>query len=166
VNAIVLQGESEEGNNMQKNRSIVLVGLVFALFLSYAATTVMAANSITVSQGVISVGGTEVITVTTDAKASGPLKVKDPNGNTWTASADISIPAGGGSDSRTYPTDFPGADTNTVGSYETEADLTIGKVSGVIFRVEFFAYPDLPFGTLMAVVACFGAFLGYKKLKQ
>jgi hypothetical protein len=34
------------------------------------------------------------------------------------------------------------------------------------FQVQFFVVPDLPFGTLMAVVACFGAVIGYKKLRQ
>lgn len=102
---------------MQKNKIIAVIAMMAAIFILYSAAPALAGtNSIGVNPGVISVGQTTTITVTTDKAASGALKVKDPNGNIWTADTPISIGAGGGSQQWVYPTDFTGADTNTIGT--------------------------------------------------
>jgi hypothetical protein len=151
---------------MQKNR-LMLAMLVVALFASYSTAIVFSSgNSITVNPGVIPQGGTVVITVTTVKAASGTLMVTyEPTNTQWTSLTPLSIGAGGGSQSWTFPSsDFPGSNTDNIGNYVVNA--TINWLPVAHFTVEFFVVPDLPFGTLMAVVACFGAFISYKKLKQ
>lgn len=151
---------------MQKNKSIVLMAFVMALFLFYTVATVYATNGISVSSGVISPGGTTTITLTVEKGATGTMKVTAPDNTTvWVSVVGISI-VGSGSQSWIFPTDFPaGANATNPGSYKVEADI-VGSIYYTTFKVEFFVAPDLPFGTLMAVVACFGAVIGYKKLKQ
>ena len=126
-----------------------------------------ATNAIGVNPGIINSGDTTTITLTVEQGATGKIKVTAPDGNTnWTNAVgkDINI-VGSGSQSWTFPNDFEtGANTTNVGSYHVEADISGSKFYST-FKVEFFVVPDLPFGTLMAVVACFGAFIGYKKLK-
>jgi len=151
---------------MQKNRTIAIIAVTLALFILYSVTPAFAVNSITVDPGIINVGDTTTITLTVEKAATGKLKVTyKPTGDFWFATADINIPAGGGSQSWIFPTDFEaGANTNNVGDYDVEA--TIDWVPPGHFRVEFFVIPDLPFGTIMAIVACFGAVAGYTKLRR
>jgi hypothetical protein len=158
---------------MQKNR-LMLTLLVVALFTSYAGPIALASLSpgIYTDPGTISVPGlSTTITLVTPLKATGTLTITDPNGNRYTAA--ISTTKMGPSDweqSWVFPDNFTsqGANTDTTGTYDVTANITmtIGRyVWKTMFEVVFFVVPDLPFGTLMAVVACFGAFLGYKKTK-
>jgi hypothetical protein len=143
------------------------MAFVMALFLFYTVATVYAGtNTITANPGIINKGATTQITVTTDFEAHGKLKVTyKPTSTSWFATVDINIPSGGGSQHWIFPTDFEtGANTDNVGDYDVTATIT--SIKSATFRAEFFVVPDLPFGTLMAVVACFGAVIGYKKLKQ
>jgi len=150
---------------MQK-KILAIVVITLTLFLVYAITPAFAVNSITVDPGIINVGETTKITLTVEKAATGKLKVTyKPTGDFWFATTDINIPAGGGSQSWTFPTDFEaGANTNNIGDYDVEA--TIDWVPPGHFKVEFFVIPDLPFGTIMAIVACFGAVAGYTKLRR
>jgi hypothetical protein len=159
---------------VQKNR-LMLVLLVVALFASYVGSIALASLSpgIYADPGTISVPGlSTTITLVTPLKAKGNLTVTDPNGNHYTAAISTTkVGPGDWEQSWVFPDDFTsqGANTYTVGTYDVTANVTmnVGKyVWKTMFEVVFFVVPDLPFGTLMAVVACFGAFLGYKKLKQ
>jgi len=152
---------------MQKNKTIAVVALVLTLFMLYSVTPAIAGvNSISVIPGIISVGDTTKIILTTDKAATGKLKVTyKPTSTSWFATTDISIGAGGGSQQWIFPTDFEaGANTNNIGDYDVEA--TLDWVPKATFKVEFFVIHDLPLGTIMALVACFGAVVGYKKLRR
>ena len=135
---------------------------------------VFAANEISVNPAVISTpGGTTTITLHTDLDATGTLSVKDPNGNTWVADTAINCNDGpgnfGGSQTWTYPDDFTGADSNTVGSYDVTADVTmsVGKYKWhTTFMVEFFVIPELPLGIIAATTAGFAAFGITKKFRK
>ena len=159
----------EEVVYMSKLSSTAMLVAVIALFLIYIAAPAYAgANGVSASPGTISQGGTTQITVTTDKAATGTVHVTAPDGTTvWfnKPSKDINIPSGGGSQHWTFPDDFEdGANTNNFGSYEVKT--SINWISGGTFMVEFFVYPELPLGAVMAVGACFAALAGYKKLKR
>lgn len=156
---------------MQKNKLITLTAFAMVLFLFYTAATVHAINQINVNPEIINPGQHTTITLSTGKPATGNLSVKDPNGNIWASTIPINIPgATGGTQSWDYFTDFEeGANTNTPGSYDVIANVTIDLDTiewTTEFKIEFFVIPDLPLGTLMAVVACFGAVISYKKLRQ
>jgi hypothetical protein len=148
-------------------KTIIKIGVVLALVLfATAIAPACAVNSITVNPGLINVGETTVITLTLEQAATGKLVVTyNPTNVSWFAILDINIPSGGGSQSWTFPTDFQsGANTNGIGDYQVNA--TIDWIPPGHFKVEFFVIPDLPFGTLMATVGCFGAVGGYAKLRR
>jgi len=152
-----------------KNKSLALAVVVVALFLSYALATVQALNpGIYVDPGTITVpGGSTTITLVTPKRATGTLTVKCiASGKSWTTAVDTGTSH---QEIWKFPDDFPTADTYTNGMYDVTADITmnVGRFKWVTsFEVQFFVVPDLPLGTLMAVVACFGAVMGYKKLKK
>lgn len=145
-------------------RCVILASAM--LFILYSAAPAFAVNSITVNPAIINVGQTTTITLTVEQAATGKLVVTyKPTNVSWFAKTDINIPSGGGSQSWIFPTDFEvGASTNNVGDYDVSA--TVDWIPPGHFMVEFFVIPDLPFGTLMAVVACFGAVGGYTKLRR
>lgn len=158
---------------MQKNKSLTLAFLVVALFLSYAAATVYATHptGIYVNPGTITTPGQSTnITLVTPRAATGTLNVTCvASGNSWTRPINTAWNGTDYTQAWTFPTDFSGANTNTLGLYDVVANLTmsVGRfVWKTEFEVQFFVVPDLPLGTLMAVVACFGAIVGYKKLRQ
>ena len=152
---------------MTKSKTMLLL---FAVILAVSAYVVpaLAENKISVSPSVINVGGSTTITLTTESAATGSLKVKDPNGNEWTAGTAVNIGPGGGSQSWVYPVDFTGADSNTEGSYDVTADvdLDIGRPWHTTFMVEFFVIPELPLGIIAATTAGFAAFGITKKFRK
>jgi hypothetical protein len=160
----------EEVVYMSKLSSTAMLVAVIALFIFYAAAPAYAGtNGVYASPGTISQGGITQITVTTDKAATGRVQVRAPDGTTvWfskSPSEDINIPPAGGSQHWTFPDDFEdGANTNNFGSYEVKT--SINWISGGTFMVEFFVYPELPLGAVMAVGACFAGLAGYRKLKK
>jgi len=153
---------------MLKTKMLFAIAILawLALWLGSAS----AINEISVDPPVINAGGTTMITLTTERNATGTLTVTDPNGNSWVANNPINIPnPAGGSQSWVFPTDFPaGANTNTVGSYNVTADVTM-TIGPIIwhteFKVEFFVIPEVPFGVVMATIASFAAFGIIKRYK-
>jgi len=157
--------------NMQKNKTIAVISTIVTLFILYSTTQAQAPLPISglfVNPGTITTpGGSTAILLITPTRAIGTLTVKClASGNEWSTSIDTGLI---GMQSWTFPDDFPGADTNTLGMYYVSAEITmmVGKYTWrTTFRVEFFVIPDLPFGTIMAVVALFGAVIGYTKIKR
>ncbi len=155
---------------MNKIKSTAMLVAITALFILYIAMPAYAGtNSISANPGLISIGGTTLITVTTDkAVVNGRVYVTMPDGVTvWAnqVASNIIIGAGGGSQSITFPTDFEaGANTNSVGNYAVETNLN--WVAGGTFKVEFFVYPEMPLGAVTALAACFAGLASYKKLKK
>jgi len=144
---------------------------VIATFTLYLATPALALDSgIYVDPGTITVPGQSTkITLVTPLRATGTLNVTCvQSGNSWTASIDTGA-ASPHMQSWTFPTDFSGANTNTLGLYTVTAKITmhVGQYTwNTSFRVEFFVYPELPLGAVMAVGACFAGLAGYRKLKK
>jgi len=152
--------------NMQKSKIIVIIASILTIFVLYSTTPALAYNAIFVDPAIIKRGETTTITLVLEINGTGKLKVVyKVTGEYWFAKTDINIPPGGGSQSWVFPTDFEDdANTNGVGDYDVIA--TIELVPPGTFTVEFLVIPDLPFGTIMAIVACFGAVAGYTKLKR
>jgi hypothetical protein len=98
----------------------------------FAAFTVERAVTITFtpSTGRIQEGDTIDITVSISGGLASTtysidIKVTDPTGTTFTESVSISTNSvGSGSTSKTYPTDFSGATTRYVGTYNVVVDIT------------------------------------------
>lgn len=153
---------------MQKAKTAIVVAVAVALFTLYAASPALATQGLSVDPGIIGVGKKTTITLTMEVAATGKLNVTCVlTGNSWYATTDISIPSGGGSQSWVFPDDFgAGANTGTVGSYKANATIEGGTFIGSTFRVEFFVIPDLPFGSIMAVIGCFAAIGGYAELRK
>lgn len=160
---------------MQKTKTTAAIGLALALtlfVLCSAAPALALFPGLHVNPGTITTpGGSTNITLITPLRAVGTIKVKClASGQEWSATVDTGST---GMQTWTFPSSsFVGLtppNTNTVGMYDAVADITM-NISRFTwktrFMVEFFVIPDLPFGTLMAVVACFGAVGGYTKLRR
>jgi len=157
---------------MQKKATVV-IAFTLTLFVLYSAAPALALSTgLYVDPGTITTpGGSTTITLVTPVRAVGTLTVKcDASGEEWRASIDTGVTC---IQSWTFPSsDFVGAtppNTNTIGMYNVVAEISM-NVGNYVWRtnfmVEFFVIPDLPFGTIMAVVACFGAVAGYTKFKR
>jgi len=157
---------------MQKKATVVIISML-TLFILYSAAPALALSTgLYVDPGTIMTpGGSTTITLVTPVRAVGTLKVKCvASGEEWSASIDTGVT---GIQTWIFPSsDFVGItppNTETLGMYDVVADIEmmVGKyVWKTTFMVEFFVIPDLPFGTVMAVVAFFGAAAGYTKLKR
>jgi len=155
---------------MQKNKTIALLVAILTLLVIHLAKPALALDpGLYVVPGTITTPGDSTkITLVTPLRAIGKLTVKCvASGDEWYASIDtgwthVQI--------WKFPDDFPGADTYTLGKYDVVADITMNVTKTIrwttTFMVVFFVVHDLPFGTIMALVACFGAVVGYKKLKR
>jgi hypothetical protein len=134
-----------------KKLVLPLTTLFLALFL--VISMVQAASvTVTTTPTEITPGESTVITVTCDQGADGSITVYTPGGP---YSKSISIPAGGGSVSITYPNDFSGANSDVIGEYRVTIDLD-GEEFSATFRVSFNVHviPEIPLvGTAGAAVA-------------
>jgi len=157
---------------MQKSKALVVMAAILVFFVICSARPAFALPptppGLYVDPGVIDIpGGSTDITLITPVRALGTLTVKCvASSNSWSTSIDTGSTC---KQEWTFPDDFPGADTNTIGMYDVIADITmnVGKFKWVTsFMVEFFVVPDLPFGTIMAIIACFVAVAGYTKFKR
>jgi hypothetical protein len=140
---------------------IVSIALLAALMLIdiVGAITV----SVTCNPQQILPGQTTTITVTSDAGGSGSITVITPQTHTSSA-VSITIPPGGGSVSKVYPTDFgPSASTSEVGEYQVIVVLSGYKYTAY-FWVSFTVVPQTPIGVIAAIAACFAA-LGVKRIQ-
>lgn len=151
---------------MQK-RAILFLAITSALLILYSAGPALALSTgLHVDPGMISSpGGTTTITLVTPVRATGTLTVTNPNGTKWTASIDTG-PSSPHTQTWKFPDDFPTGDTNSVGSYDVVAELTM-QVSiytwKTCFEVEFFVIPTAPLGILGILAACFAG-LAVKRL--
>jgi len=100
-------------------------------------------------------------------RATGILKVQDPNGDWHEAKEPLNISTGGGQQTWVYPDDFKDGDTQTAGPYNVVAEVTFPDVTWTSkFQVGFFAtVPEVPLGTIVVAFATFGA-LGIFTLRK
>jgi hypothetical protein len=152
--------------------------LVLGALTMTAAKPAFAANALSASAGVISLGGTITLTQTLDAPASGTvlsLIVQEPDGDVCAA-----LPGAVSSGSpyvKIYPTDFtplPGStacDTGSVGVYNAESQVS-GSAGPVKFKVEFetnfFVIPESPVGVAALMgssLAALGGYMGLRRIK-
>lgn len=145
----------------------LLVAPVVVLIALAVITSVHAySNSIETEPSVIPHGSSTTIVLETADKATGIMKVKDPNGNWHEAINSVDIPNGGGQQTWVYPQDFQNGDTATAGPYEVVADITFPEYTWATqFQVGFLAVPEVPLGTIAVALAAFGA-LGVFSLKK
>jgi len=138
---------------------------LLGVILAFLVISTVQAVTVTVScnpEVIPRPGGTTTITVTCSEAASGSITVITPSGKS--SALGITIPAGGGSVSKVYPTDFPSpASTAEVGEYEVIVFLS-GQKFMASFWVSFNVIPQTPLGVIGAIFACFSA-LGIKRLK-
>jgi hypothetical protein len=139
-----------------------LIPITFIVMLTLIDIAVAVTISVTCNPQVIpSPGGTTTITVTCDQEGSGSITVITPGGDN-PSSVSISIPPGGGSVSKVYPTDFPPpASTAETGEYEVAVVLSGYKYTAS-FWVSFEVVPQTPLGVIAVIAACFAA-LGVKR---
>lgn len=144
--------------SMKKILLPIMVILALLLIEIARAVTI----SVTCNPQVIpSPGGTTTITVTCDQAGSGSITVINPG---WDdpSSVSITVPAGGGSVSVEYPTDFQSpASTAEMGEYQVIVSLSGYKYTAT-FWVSFTVVPETPLGVIAMIAACFAA-LGIKK---
>jgi hypothetical protein len=146
--------------------STFLFPLIALLLLATPAKAL--SISVSVTPTTILPGETVTISVFVDTAGGGVLAVIDP-----TTAADpytgnpLTFP---GTYSLTYPDDFTGGSTDLLGTYSVV--LAIGGATYfAIFYVTFFVIPELPFGTILGVLAPTLAFAGlrirtYKRRKE
>ena len=108
-------------------------------------------------------GGTTTITVYADKEGIGSIRVTQPNAES--SSAWISIPSGGGSDSKKYPDDFSGGSTTQLGEYTVRVNL-FGWICWDRFYVSFFVITESPLGTIMATTASLSTLIGLVAVKR
>ena len=136
-------------------KKILLTAFMIAFFASLSIGLVNAYQvEVTCTPETIPIpGGSTTITVSCDEDVSGSITVITPVSHTPYV-VGITVSAGG-STPKVYPTHF-GGDSTEIGEYEV-----IVYVSNEEFRASFWVYfqviPEVPFGTVMATVACFGA---------
>jgi hypothetical protein len=164
-----------EVTSMQKANTIAAIAVVLPLtlfVLCSAAPALALVPGLYVNPGTLPTpGGSTTITLVTPLRATGTLKVKCVGtGEEWLATVDTGST---GTQTWTFPSNsFVGLtppNTNTMGMYDVVADIIMNVSTfkwKTTFMVEFFVIPVLPLGTLMAVVACFGAVGGYIKLRH
>jgi hypothetical protein len=143
---------------------VVLLELLLPLVSAVSAT-----NSISTSPGIISINGKVTITITTEMKCTGTISVKDPKGGEIISPIAVNIPASaGGSQSWTWPDDFPGA-TYIIGPYEVSAPVTmpVGKYTwNTLFMIGFFVVPFDPIGPVAIASLMFTTSGLYFKLRK
>jgi hypothetical protein len=156
--------------------------LVASALAMSTITPAFAANALSVSAGVIPLGGSVTITQTLDSPASGTvlsLLVLETDGDTCAATTTPAPVSGSTSYSATYPDDFAIAiaggdgtcDTGDVGVYNAESQVD-GTAGPVTFRVEFetnfFVIPESPIGVAALMgssLAALGGYLGLRRIK-
>ena len=151
---------------MQKK--IISLGFIIAVALLVVGSVqlVLAVNDISANPGHIVVGQKVIITLTTEAPATGTITVNQTAtpGSTW--SLPISVPAG--VNTWTFPDDWPaGANTDVPGYYDVVADILmiVGRFEWETqFQAGFIVIPEV-LGPIMALIACFGAVIGYTRIK-
>jgi len=142
--------------------------LIMTLLIIGGIQLVLAVNEISVNPGYILPGEKVTITLTTEKAATGTITVTQiATGDSWTIN--IAVPAG--SKSWTFPDDWiptnPTANTDELGLYKVLADITIELYKykwETQFETGFLVIPE-PLGPIMAIIACFGAAIGYRKFK-
>ncbi len=158
---------------MNKIKSTAMLIAIMAAFTFYLAapvlTTQALSSGIYVNPSTLTAPGQfTIITLVTPIHATGTLNVTCvASGNNWTTNINTVSPTF--TQTWNFSKDFPGANTNTLGMYNVTAKLTmlVGRYTwNTSFIVQFFVYPELPLGTILALGACFGGLASYKKLKK
>lgn len=108
-------------------------------------------------------GGSTTIRVFASDAGVGSVTIFTPITHTSSVAL-IDVPAGG-ADSVVYPDDFPGGSTEEIGKYEVMVYLA-GQEWQAAFWVTFIVIPESSLGTIVAVVASFGALIGLVKVKR
>jgi len=143
----------------------ILLPLTTLFLLSFLVIGVAQADvtvTVTTTPDTVVPGGSTLITVTSDNGAGGSITV---NALGASYSKSITIPAGGGSVSVTFPDDFSGgANTTLIGEYEVFVEL-----AGEVFKANFWVYfnvhviPEIPLvgtaGTTVAMLSGLGLFI-------
>lgn len=147
---------------MKKKILFMAVFIAFSAFLSIGLVNAYQVEVTCTPKIITTPGGSTTITVSCDKDVSGSITVITPISHTpYTVSITVSA---GGSTSKVYPAHFSG-DSTEVGEYEV-----IVLVGNEEFRAAFWVYfeviPEVPLGTIMATVACFGALATLIKKKR
>jgi hypothetical protein len=143
-------------------KSLLSAVSVFFMVLFLVGTARAVMVDVYVSPEKIYPGGATTITIWCNEDAAGSITVITPLGSPSAVSITLTANV---SESVEYPTDFPGGNTKELGRYEVIVALK-GQEWRAVFWVSFIVIPEVPFGTIMATVASFGAILGVARLER